>query len=71
MQNICGSAAPLCGFGHQGFLLQKADHEQLDCFGHLNGKRTEDFFLRRPNLFAICNNTFSKWWESEATESVR
>jgi hypothetical protein len=22
------------------------------------------FFLRRPNLFAICNNTFSKWWES-------
>jgi hypothetical protein len=22
------------------------------------------YFLRRPNLFAICNNTFSKWWES-------
>jgi hypothetical protein len=21
-------------------------------------------FLRRPNLFAICNNIFSKWWES-------
>jgi hypothetical protein len=21
------------------------------------------FFLERPNLFAICNNTFSKWWE--------
>jgi hypothetical protein len=21
-------------------------------------------FLRRHNLFAICNNTFSKWWES-------
>jgi hypothetical protein len=20
-------------------------------------------FLIRPNLFAICNNTFSKWWE--------
>jgi hypothetical protein len=19
--------------------------------------------LERPNLFAICNNTFSKWWE--------
>jgi hypothetical protein len=25
---------------------------------------TITFFLRRPNLFAICNNTFSKWWES-------
>jgi hypothetical protein len=22
------------------------------------------FFLRKPNLFAICNNTFSKWCES-------
>jgi hypothetical protein len=22
------------------------------------------FFVRRPNLFTICNNTFSKWWES-------
>jgi hypothetical protein len=21
------------------------------------------FLLERPNLFAICNNTFSKWWE--------
>jgi hypothetical protein len=21
------------------------------------------FFFERPNLFAICNNTFSKWWE--------
>jgi hypothetical protein len=21
------------------------------------------FFVERPNLFAICNNTFSKWWE--------
>jgi hypothetical protein len=21
------------------------------------------FFAGRPNLFAICNNTFSKWWE--------
>jgi hypothetical protein len=21
------------------------------------------FLLQRPNLFAICNNTFSKWWE--------
>jgi hypothetical protein len=21
-------------------------------------------FLRRPNLFAICNNTFGKWWET-------
>jgi hypothetical protein len=21
-------------------------------------------FLRRLDLFAICNNTFSKWWES-------
>jgi hypothetical protein len=21
------------------------------------------FFLRRPNLFAICNNTFSEWWD--------
>jgi hypothetical protein len=19
--------------------------------------------LERPNLFAVCNNTFSKWWE--------
>jgi hypothetical protein len=22
------------------------------------------FFLRKSNLFAIYNNTFSKWWES-------
>jgi hypothetical protein len=21
------------------------------------------FFFERPNLFAVCNNTFSKWWE--------
>jgi hypothetical protein len=28
-------------------------------------KRIEIIFLRRPTLFAICNNTFSKWWESE------
>jgi hypothetical protein len=21
------------------------------------------YFLERPNLFAVCNNTFSKWWE--------
>jgi hypothetical protein len=21
------------------------------------------FWLERPNLFAVCNNTFSKWWE--------
>jgi hypothetical protein len=21
------------------------------------------FLLERPNLFAICNNTLSKWWE--------
>jgi hypothetical protein len=21
------------------------------------------FFFFRPNLFASCNNTFSKWWE--------
>jgi hypothetical protein len=21
------------------------------------------FFAGRPNLFAVCNNTFSKWWE--------
>jgi hypothetical protein len=21
------------------------------------------FWLERPNLFAICNNTVSKWWE--------
>jgi hypothetical protein len=21
------------------------------------------FSFERPNLFAICNNTFSKWWE--------
>jgi extradiol dioxygenase family protein len=21
------------------------------------------FFFEKPNLFAICNNTFSKWWE--------
>jgi hypothetical protein len=21
------------------------------------------FLLEKPNLFAICNNTFSKWWE--------
>jgi hypothetical protein len=27
----------------------------------------ETFFLRRPNLFAICNNTSSKWWESVKT----
>jgi hypothetical protein len=20
-------------------------------------------FFEKPNLFAICNNTFSKWWE--------
>jgi hypothetical protein len=23
-----------------------------------------NFFLRRPNLFAIFNNTVSKWWEN-------
>jgi hypothetical protein len=22
------------------------------------------FLLERPNLFAVCYNTFSKWWES-------
>jgi hypothetical protein len=26
-------------------------------------KRNIFFLLERPNLFAICNNTFSKWWE--------
>jgi hypothetical protein len=26
-------------------------------------KDRSSFFFERPNLFAICNNTFSKWWE--------
>jgi hypothetical protein len=26
-------------------------------------KRSIFFFAYRPNLFAVCNNTFSKWWE--------
>jgi hypothetical protein len=25
------------------------------------------FFVKRPNLFAICNKTFSKWWEGWRT----
>jgi hypothetical protein len=37
--------------------------------GHVDGKLTTQYtnehflLLERPNLFAICNNTFSKWWE--------
>jgi hypothetical protein len=30
----------------------------------------EVFFLERPNLFAICNNTFSKWWGRMACRRV-
>jgi hypothetical protein len=26
-------------------------------------RQTVFFLLERPNLFAVCNNTFSKWWE--------
>jgi hypothetical protein len=24
----------------------------------------KELFIRRPNVFEISNNTFSKWWES-------
>jgi hypothetical protein len=32
---------------------------------YLHVYESEFFLLERPNLlvFAICNNTFSKWWE--------
>jgi hypothetical protein len=34
----------------------------VDCYHHENPKSFFFFLLERPNLFAICNNTFSKWW---------
>jgi hypothetical protein len=30
-------------------------------FGPKRNEVTGELFFRRPNLFAICNNTFSKW----------
>jgi hypothetical protein len=38
----------------------------MDCVGLVVVRvrfADEMIFLRRPNLFTICNNTFSKWWE--------
>jgi hypothetical protein len=31
--------------------------------GSLAAKAQYFFLLERPNSFAICNNTLSKWWE--------
>jgi hypothetical protein len=28
-----------------------------------SGGKKDFFLLERPNLFAVCNNTFGKWWE--------
>jgi hypothetical protein len=36
---------------------------QLHCSLHTQLSIFFFFFAGRPNLFAICNNTFSKWWE--------
>jgi hypothetical protein len=55
MSKNCGIIAPL-----------DTEHDlraqSLTVMGGGGSRIFEFFFFERPNLFAICNNTFSKWW---------
>jgi hypothetical protein len=49
---------------HQLFIDFKKTCDSVGNFSKLQKHITnKNFFLGRPNLFAVCNNTFSKWWE--------
>jgi hypothetical protein len=53
---------------HLSILLQPSRTAEETAVPHRNLHNKElhtlhFFLLARPKLFAICNNTFSKWWE--------